>query len=172
MQRAIFIDTDRCIGCYSCIVACKLEHNLPPYPAHPPVGDPTGPALIRVDQFGPKIRDDEVHQYFQPILCRHCVDAPCIPACPESAIYKDLETGITLVNKDECKGCRSCLQACPYGAPQFYDDKLNLCDLCIHRLAEERRVGRRTACEAACPARVIRVGTADEMRAVLPPFRD
>ncbi len=30
MQWAVFIDRDRCIGCYSCIVACKLEHDLPP----------------------------------------------------------------------------------------------------------------------------------------------
>jgi Fe-S-cluster-containing dehydrogenase component len=107
-----------------------------------------------------------VHQHFQPVLCMHCADAPCIPACPESAIYKDLETGITLVNEDKCKGCKSCLQACPYGAPQFYDDKLNLCDLCIHRLAEQRRGGRRTACEAACPAKLIHVGTVDELSAM------
>ena len=45
-------------------------------------------------------------------------------------------------------------------------DKLHLCDLCIHRLAEEGPDGRRTACEAACPARVIRVGTADEIAAM------
>ena len=166
MQWAVFVDRDRCIGCHSCIVACKLEHDLPPHPARPPIGNPKGPALIRVDHFGPEIRDDEVHQNFQPILCRHCADAPCIPACPEAAICKDIETGITLVNEDECKGCRSCLQACPYGAPQFYDDKLHLCDLCIHRLAEEGPDGRRTACEAACPARVIRVGTADEIAAM------
>jgi len=157
MQRAILIEIEKCIGCYSCTVACKLEHNLPPYPAHPPVADPKGPELIRVCQFGPDIRDDRVRQYFQPILCMHCPDAPCIDACPQSAIYKDLETGITLVNKDECLGCRSCLEACPYGAPQFHDDTLILCDLCIHRLRE----GRCTACEAACPARAIHVGTAN-----------
>lgn len=162
MQRAIFIDSDKCVGCYSCIVACKLEHNLPPYPADPPLGNPKGPGLIRVSLVGPEIRGEEVNQCFQPILCQHCVDAPCIVACPHSAIYKDIETGITLVHEDQCMGCRSCLEACPYGAPQFYDDKLNLCDLCIHRLAE----GKCTACEAACPARALYVGTADEISAM------
>jgi Fe-S-cluster-containing dehydrogenase component len=167
MQRTIFIDKDKCVGCYSCIVACKLEHHLPPYPVHPPLGNPKGPELIRVYQVGPQIRDDEVHQYFQPISCMHCLDAPCIAACPQSAIYQDIETGITLVNEDNCIGCKSCLGVCPYGAPQFYDDKLNLCDLCIHRLGERRREGRYTACEAACPARAIHVGTTDEISAMI-----
>ena len=161
MQWTIFVDRDRCIGCYACVVACKLEHKLPPHPARPPLGHPTGPELIRIYQFGPEVRDDAVHQYYQPILCIHCPDAPCIEACPQSAIYKDIETGITLVDKDKCMGCKSCLQACPYGAPQFYDDRLALCDLCMHRPAEMRLPGRHTACEAACPARAIRVGSAE-----------
>ena len=167
MQWAIFIDKSKCVGCYSCIVACKLEHNLPPYPADPPHGNPKGLELIRVYRVGPQIRDDKVQQYFQPILCMHCLDAPCIRACPCSAIHKDIETGITLVNKDECIGCKSCLGVCPYLAPQFYDGTLNLCDLCIHRLGKRRREGRYTACEAACPVRAIHVGTFDETSVVV-----
>jgi Fe-S-cluster-containing dehydrogenase component len=161
MQWTIFIDKNKCVGCYSCVVACKLEHNLPPYPVDPPQGNPKGPELIRVYQVGPQIRGGEIYQYFQPISCMHCLDAPCIRACPCSAIYKDIETGITLVNEDECIGCKSCLGVCPFGAPQFYDGKLILCDLCIHRLGEY------TACEAACPARAIHVGTTDEISVIV-----
>jgi Fe-S-cluster-containing dehydrogenase component len=159
MQRAVFVDSERCVGCYSCVVACKLEHSLPPHPVRPPLGDPEGPALIRIYQVGPDVGDDEVQQHFQAITCRHCLDAPCIGACPTSAIYKDVETGITLVNKDECTGCECCLSVCPYGAPQFYAAKLYLCDLCVRRLA----AGRPTACEAACPARAVHVGTVDQI---------
>jgi len=64
MQRAIFIDKDKCIGCYACTIACKLKHNLPPYPTKQPLGNPKGPELIRVYQVGPQIRDGEVRQYF------------------------------------------------------------------------------------------------------------
>jgi Fe-S-cluster-containing dehydrogenase component len=165
MRPAISIDREKCVGCYSCVVACELEHDLPPHPVRPPLGDPKGPELIRVYRVGPQIRGDEVlsNQYFQPILCLHCLDAPCIGACPCSAIYRDIETGIILVKEDECTGCKSCLEVCPYEAPQFYDGKLHLCDLCIHRLPERRREGRYTACEAACPARAIHVGTIDEI---------
>lgn len=162
MRLTIFVDSNKCIGCYSCIVACKLEHNLPPHPAHPTLGNPKGPELIRVYQVGPQIHDDEVIHYFQPVSCKHCLDAPCIEACPCSAIYKDIETGVTLVNEDECTGCELCLWACPYGSPQFHDGKIYLCDLCIHRIREKREKGRQTACEAACPSRAIRVGTIDE----------
>lgn len=161
MQRAILVDGDKCVGCYACVVACKLEHDLPPYPVSPPAGDPQGPELIRILRVGPQIRDDKVQRYFEAITCMHCPDAPCISACPTSAIYKDVETGITLVNEDECTGCEACLSVCPFGAPQFYDGRLYLCDLCIHRLGE----GRHTACEAACPARAIHVGTTDEISA-------
>ena len=163
MQRSIFIDKDKCIACYSCTVACKLEHNLPPHPAKPPLGNPKGPELIRVYQVGPEICDDKVYLYFQPISCMHCFEAPCIKACPRSAIYKDSETGVTFIDENKCIGCKFCLWVCPYGAPQFYDGKMNLCDLCAHRLGE----GRQTACEAACPARAIHVASTDEISAFI-----
>ena len=167
MQRTILIDRDKCVGGYSCIVACKLEHNLPPYPVSPPVGNPKGPELIRVYQFGPQISDDKVRQHFQPILCMHCLDAPCIGACPRSAIDEDIDTGVVLVDEEKCIGCKSCLSACPYGAPEFHHGKLCLCDLCIHRLGDERPEGRYAACEAACQAGAIRVGTTGEIPATL-----
>ncbi|NIO06097.1 MAG: 4Fe-4S dicluster domain-containing protein [Proteobacteria bacterium] len=159
MNRTIFIDKNKCIGCYACIVACKVEHNLAPYPTKPPLAKPEGPELIRVHQVGPHLRGGDVHQYFLPIPCLHCDDAPCIHVCPFSAIYKDVDTGTTLVNEDECIGCKFCLWVCPYGAPQFYEGKLKLCDLCIHRF----QGGKQTACEAACPARAIHVGSAEEI---------
>ena len=167
MQRTIYIDRDKCVGCYSCVVACKLEHNLPPHPVHPPLGNPKGPELMRVYQVGPQIHDGEVQHYFQPVSCKHCLDAPCIEVCPCGAIYKDTETGIILVDEDACTGCKLCLSVCPYDSPQFHDDKLYLCDLCFHRIGEGREKGRQTACEAACPARAIYVGTADEIAVVV-----
>lgn len=167
MEMAISIEKRKCIGCYACVVACKLEHNLPPYPARPPQTKPGGPSLIQIHHVGPVVSGGKVHQYFQPITCVHCAHAPCIEACPTSALFKETETGITLVDRERCIGCKLCLSACPFGAPQFHEGKLVLCDLCHHRIkkgGEEKR--RKAACEAACPAEAIRVGTLKEISAL------
>lgn len=159
-RTTMFIDKERCIGCYACVVACKLEHDLPPYPTSPPVGEPKGPNLIQVYRVGPEIREGRVYQYFLPIACKHCSDAPCIKACPTAALPRSPKYSIVTVDRDECIGCVFCLEACPWGAPQFdQEGKAMLCDLCIHRLEE----GKQTACEAACVARAIYVGTPAEI---------
>jgi len=91
----------------------------------------------------------------------HCEDAACLNVCPSSAIYKDPQTNITLVDKKRCLGCRACLWACPFGVPSYdQDGKLELCDLCVDRLRE----GKKTACEAACQARAIFIGSPEEIQ--------
>lgn len=155
MQRRLFIDKNRCVGCYACVVACKSEHGLGPHPTSPPVSHPSGPDLIRVHRIGPEVCGDRILQCFVPTTCMHCHDAPCIKACPQDALYGDVEAGIVRVDEMMCIGCESCLSVCPFDAPQFFDGKLKLCDLCIHR-QKEGRSG--TACEAVCQAKAIFVG--------------
>lgn len=158
-QMSIFVDHERCIKCNACVVACKMEHDLPPYPTSPPVAEPKGPNFVRVFRVGPEIKDGKVNQYFVAIPCMHCNDPPCVSACPTNAISK-LENGVMQVDGNRCIGCKFCLWACPYGAPQFTPEgKMVLCDMCIHRLRE----GKKTACEAACVAKCIYVGTPDEI---------
>jgi Fe-S-cluster-containing dehydrogenase component len=163
MRRTMFVEEDKCIGCYACTVACQLEHDLPPRPVQPPLAVPKGPEPIRVLETWPEAIGGDVHASFRPIACVHCLDAPCIPACPLSAIFEDEETGVIRVSENECTCCELCLQACAHGAPQFYDGRMILCDLCAHRLGAWGKIGRRTACEAACPARAIHVGTTEEI---------
>jgi len=162
IQRIVFIDVEKCIGCYTCVIACKMEHST--------TSNSTGhllesniPSLIRIFQIGPEIRDGKVHQYFIPILCLHCDNPPCIPACPVNAIYKDAE-GIVHVDQEKCIGCKLCFDACPYHAPQYTQDgKMKICDLCFHRLRE----GRKTACEAHCPAKCIYICKSDEVCTII-----
>jgi len=49
-----------------------------------------------------------------PVGCRHCVDAPCIPACPTGVLFR--EGDIVRANSRKCIGCGSCVVACPFGA--------------------------------------------------------
>jgi Fe-S-cluster-containing dehydrogenase component len=63
------------------------------------------------------------------------------------------DQGIVLVIKQNCIGCRVCVDACPFGAMAF-DEGTALamnCDVCVHRLA----VGKEPACMSICPTRCI-----------------
>jgi Fe-S-cluster-containing dehydrogenase component len=160
VKKAIFFDKDKCVGCYACVIACKLRHGASPHPSEPPEGEPQGVNPINIYQYGPVIHDDRVFQFFQPISCMHCPEAPCIDACPRAAIYRDSETGIVLVDQERCIGCRFCLWVCPYGAPHFDDsEKMVKCDMCIDRLRDEKPA----ACEAVCVARAIFVGSPEDI---------
>jgi Fe-S-cluster-containing dehydrogenase component len=160
-RQSVFRDMDLCVNCKSCIVACKVKHWAPPYTMDRETAEPKGLNLIQVYHFGPEARNDRVSQAFVGIACMHCEDAACIRVCPSSAIYKDSQTNITLVDKKRCLGCRACLWVCPFGVPSYDEDgKLSLCDLCIDRLRE----GKKPACEAACQARAIFIGSPDDIR--------
>jgi Fe-S-cluster-containing dehydrogenase component len=121
-----------CMGCHACEVACKQEHGLG-----------VGPRLVRVVEKGCD---------FVPVYCHHCADAPCRKACPAVAISRNTQ-GVVLIDNDLCIGCKECVEACPFGAMQFEEEKglAVKCDLCVDRLAQEEQ----PACSLVCPTQCI-----------------
>jgi len=121
---ALIIDHESCWGCKTCEVACKQENRS---------GD--GIKLISVSEDDPKIVDGKLDFVFHVNVCRHCDDPQCMDACPEEAIVKRDE-GIVIMDYDKCTGCQSCIEACPYGAISFDEDKgiAQKCNLCYHRI--------------------------------------
>ncbi len=103
------IDLTRCVGCYSCIVACKQEHFLPP-------GIVWGRVLITESGEYPAVA-----KQMYPVQCNHCKDALCVKVCPTGATRRR-DDGIVRVDHDKCVGCRYCLIACPYQARVFFSD--------------------------------------------------
>jgi len=132
-----------CMGCHACEVACKQEHGLG-----------VGPRLIQVREESPD---------FIPIYCHHCARPPCRDACPVEAITRN-DQGIVLIDEALCIGCRDCVEACPFGAMQFEDNReiAVKCDLCIHRLAENKK----PACMSVCPTGCISLGGQKSIAAV------
>ena len=129
---ALLVMSEDCMGCHACEVACKQEHGLD-----------VGPRLIQVVERAP---------LFVPLYCHHCSRPPCKDACPVDAISRD-DRGIVLIDEDACIGCLACIEACPFGAAQF-DEERNVavkCDLCRERLLD----GGEPACAKACPTRCI-----------------
>ena len=140
-RYGLVIDLDRCLGCQTCRIACKVENSLN-----------TGSG-IRVDTIGGAYQDTPSGTYpnlsmsYLPVPCMHCSDPPCIDSCPEEAIYKR-QDGIVLVDEDKCTGCQLCIPACPYDA-LTYDDQRDVivkCTLCHHRIDK----GMKPFCVSLC----------------------
>jgi Fe-S-cluster-containing dehydrogenase component len=139
----IEIDHALCWGCKTCEVACKQENRAP-----------DGVKLICVEENGPRLNDDRLEFSFRVNLCRHCDDPPCADVCPEEAIQKR-DDSIVVMDYDLCTGCQACMDACPYAAIDFDDERdiANKCNLCYHRIDK----GLIPACaDNVCPAHCIR----------------
>ena len=149
MEIALAVNTENCVGCYACEIACKQEHNLP-----------IGPRLIRVLPDGPRNIDGKLQLRYKVATCLQCSHAPCQEACPVGAIGTRKD-GITIINKELCNGCKNCVKACPYGVMQFDDVKKIAwkCDLCAEHLDK----GLKPACVAACPSHCMYIGDKKEI---------
>jgi len=110
------IDLDKCTACQACVVACRIENNVP-------FGGPEQMDMERAifwNQFFTKVEGEypRVRISMFPRPCQQCDDPPCVPVCPVEATYRD-EDGRVLVRYEKCIGCRYCMVACPYGARYF-----------------------------------------------------
>lgn len=135
-QYAMVIDVRKCIGCQSCTVACKVEHDVP-----------TGVNRCHVEYVEKGVFPD-VDRSFLPRLCNHCSEPQCVSVCPTGATYKRPEDGIVIVDSGVCIGCKYCIQACPYDA-RFLNPHTGFadkCDFCIHRVSK----GIAPACVETC----------------------
>ena len=140
-QKKLVINTDRCMGCCACEIACKMEYELP-----------RGVRFIVMNE----IEDSTLLKeklIFRFDICRHCEHPACMEVCPHKSIYKR-EDGIVLVDETSCTGCRLCYAACPWHVPRFGDKGImQKCSLCALRLDK----GLRPSCVIACPAEAIQV---------------
>ena len=110
-QWAMVIDLDRCTGCEACVVACRVENNIPTVG---PEEAAKGRSInwIRIERYFEGEYPD-VKVRFMPVLCQHCEEAPCEPVCPVYATYRTDE-GLNAQVYNRCVGTRYCANNCPY----------------------------------------------------------
>ncbi len=162
------IDLDKCTGCQACVVACKVENNVP-------VVSPGEAAMGRVISWMDLItvvegKYPEVKVRYIPRPCMHCDHPPCTKVCPVYATVKE-KNGLVAQTYNRCIGCRYCTTACPYTVKYFnwympqwpaeYEDCLNpdvsirtkgvveKCTFCHHRLQKSRETARAEGREVA-----------------------
>lgn len=163
-QRYFYFDQTKCMGCQTCVVACKDFKELKPGRAKPR-----------------NMYDKEVGTWpnsdvkFAVYGCMHCADPACIPACPMGAIYKDDKYGQVMIDSARCGGVGACKLACPYSSPQFLDDnqeedklphatatgshRAMKCDMCVERLDK----GQMPVCVDSCLTRALDFGTKEDI---------
>ena len=137
-RNCLVVDLDKCIGCHACEVACKNENGIA-----------LGEYWNRVLQIGPHGTFPDLEQYWLPVQCQQCEDAPCVHVCPTGASYRDAD-GKVLVDKEKCIGCKYCMMACPYGVRSWNakEKAVEKCTLC----GQLTSAGQEPACVAACCA--------------------
>jgi nitrate reductase beta subunit len=93
-------------------------------------------------------------------LCNHCSYPGCLAACPRKAIYKRPEDGIVLIDQEQCRGYRKCVEACPYKKSMYRGNTRvsEKCVACYPRVEgkdpESDGLPMETRCMAACIGQV------------------
>lgn len=148
-HNALVVNVDRCIGCYGCEVACKLENDIA-------LGERWN-KVVQVEPFG---EFPDVKTYWIPTHCQQCADAPCVGVCPTGASYRDETNNIVLVDKEKCIGCKYCMMACPYGVRSWNSAQqvVEKCTLCNHLTSS----GENPACVKNCCGQARAYGDLDD----------
>ena len=153
----LLVDTRKCQGCMSCMLACTLVHEG--------VENPSLSRLQIIQNPFESFPDDVTIEQ-----CRQCVDPACVEACPENALKANTEYGnVRMIDKTKCTGCGECVEACPYTPSRpvlasdenFNDDqKGQKCDLCANTPYHWDKTGGgpngKQACVEVCPVGAIK----------------
>jgi len=142
-QYGFYFDSDRCVQCHACEVACKSWNTLE-------LGIKWRKVLELWSGQFPKITNETIS-----LSCMHCAKPACIEICPAKAISKRSEDGIVVVDSSKCTGCRSCTAACPFHVPQYgRTGTMQKCNFCTERLQQ----GKQPSCVATCPGEALKCG--------------
>lgn len=168
MHWGMVIDLKYCIGCNSCVIACKAGR-----------GTPQG-------TFWNKVLEQEVGTFpearriFWPMRCMHCEEPACLEVCPTGATSQR-DDSIVMVDAEKCVGCKACILACPYEARTLWNEKagyfgecltpyeevaysghrlgsIQKCDFCTDRLAQ----GLKPYCVESCLTGALIFGDLDD----------
>lgn len=90
-REVLVVDQNSCTGCLNCVDACGRRHG----------------------EHRLQLRGLQVENFLFPSGCRHCDDPRCLLCSVNGIVRKP--TGEIVIVEDNCIGCGSCADRCPYG---------------------------------------------------------
>ncbi len=117
----LIVDIERCNNCRVCFIAVKDEYIGNDFPGYSAAQPPQGHNWLDI------ARQERgtypiVDAHFMPVMCNHCDDAPCMKVAKNGAVSKRAD-GIVIIDPEKSKGQKEIVNACPYGAISWNDEK-------------------------------------------------
>uniref|UniRef100_A0A7C4EHI2 4Fe-4S ferredoxin-type domain-containing protein n=1 Tax=Fundidesulfovibrio putealis TaxID=270496 RepID=A0A7C4EHI2_9BACT len=127
-------DDNVCTRCMACVAKCKRVNRY----------------KARVSMTGNSAADHRRADLkaLAVLSCHHCQSPLCVDACPQRAIRRTAH-GVAVVNEEDCRGCSSCADACPWHVPVMSSEfgPMVKCTLCGGKAAK----GETPECVKTCP---------------------
>jgi Fe-S-cluster-containing dehydrogenase component len=117
----LIVDVARCDNCRVCFLAVKDEYTANEFPGYSAAQPAQGHRWL-------DIRRTErgayplVEAHFMPVMCNHCDRPPCLKVARDGAVVKRAD-GIVIMDPVKAKGQKEIVEACPYGAISWNDEK-------------------------------------------------
>ena len=159
MRYGIAVNTENCMACYNCVMACKDEHcGFATAVSAPQPHE--GQFWVNIVSRERGDDNRKVKSSNVALMCAHCDDPACAKAAKNGAVIRRAD-GIVLIDPEKAKGQKAIADACPIGAI-YWNEELQLpqkCTMCAHLLDEGYAQPR---CVEACPNQALYFGDLDD----------
>ena len=150
----LLIDVAKCFNCNCCTLACHDEYHDNEHPGVAAGMPKHGQNWFRIEQRETGVVP-MVEVSYLPTTCNHCDDPPCLAAAHDGAVVKR-DDGIVIIVPEKARGQRQIVDACPYGAVYWNEEKQlpQAWPFDAHLLDQG---WKRTRGAQACPTRAMQV---------------
>jgi len=159
MRYGIAINTENCMACYNCVMACKDEHcGFATKVSAPQPHE--GQFWIDIQSRERGDDNRKVKTVNIPVICGS-FDNPSFRRAIEDGAMVRRDDGIVYIDPEKAKGHRELLEASPVGGI-FWNEELQLpqkCTMCAHLIDEGYASPR---CVEACPNEALYFGDLDD----------